>query len=50
MFLVRKVNRENAQQKAFVCLSEGKCVENIRSLCWVSIFSFFLSNFEVCRS
>ncbi|OXB54766.1 hypothetical protein ASZ78_001491 [Callipepla squamata] len=28
----RKVNRENAQQKAFVCLSEGKRMENIRSL------------------
>lgn len=38
MFLFRKVNRENAQQKAFVCLSEGKCMENIRSVCWMSAF------------
>lgn len=48
MFLLRKVNRENAQQKAFLCLSEGKCMENIRSLCWVSAcwFFFFFFFFE----
>lgn len=47
MFLLRKVNRENAQQKAFLCLSKGKCVENIRSLCWVSTcWVFFVFFFE----